>query len=302
MARVASAFYDPSWLESIRIMQQKVEEIYNPTWLKQMETIQRQLSGSLEAFQTIQPAVLKSASILSQALCTPWADAPKSALDYSPLLDYIRQEQSLIASIAPFSELQSALSDHLLAWSSMTDSLQINSLASQKEYAVAQVCTLADNISSTIDENQVEHSTELSAEDKQIISNEVTEILASEKNWEQRLMESVIRLKSTHPVLATILDKIILAILINIAATIIATSIGQARSPANVYDKPRTTSPVVYRLKPLQQVVIIGEEPYYYQIEIKDNDTQETLVGFVSKRSLQEVDTQEGTFDVQGQN
>ena len=166
----------------------------------------------------------------------------------------------------------------------------------QKERAVAHACTLADSISSLIDEDEDipdDIPTELTDEDKKIISKEMSSILTSEKNWEQRIIESVTRLKESHPLLATILDKIILGILIGIVANIISSSIGQVRTSAKVYDKPQTTSQVVYHLEPLQQVKIIGEQPYYYQIELTDNDTQETFVGFVSKRSIQQVDTQD---------
>ena len=40
---------------------------------------------------------------------------------------------------------------------------------------------------------------------------------------------------------------------------------------------------------------IIGEQPYYFQIELTDNDTGDTLIGFVSKRSLKVADTEEET-------
>ena len=106
-------------------------------------------------------------------------------------------------------------------------------------------------------------------------------------------MDSVAKFKETHPVLASVLYHIIVTILLGIVVNLIAMAIGQAVTPAKVYEKPRTTSPVIYHLEPLQQVKIIGEEPYYFQIELTDNNTQETMVGFVSKRSIKKVDVQE---------
>lgn len=280
-------------------MQKRMEEICNPSWMKQMGQISsalQQVSGSMRALPSIQPAVLSSMQSLADIVHPSWVDSIKGALDYSPVLDLVRREQAILSFEPPISALQSALSDYMLNWPSFNTAMQGASLALQKEYAVAHAYTLVNSISSLIEENEEitdEHSAELSDEDKQIIAGEVSSILSSQKNWEQRLMESVSKLREEHPILAPLFYGIILNILASIIISLASIVIGQIRTPAKVYDKPQTTSQVVYHLEPLQQVKIIGEQPYYYQIELTDNDTQEIFVGFVSKRSIQQVDTQD---------
>lgn len=275
-------------------LQRRMEEICNPSWMRQLgkiESIQRQLNDSMRAYEALRPTIFCSATAVAKAWPTVLPDGLEDVLHHTAAL------QSAFAPVlAQYSELQSALSAGLSEWAAINEAMQSNSLALQREYAIAHVRTLAEDISGVIgtDEDKViDVPSELSAEDEQIIVDEVSSILASEKNWEQRLMDSVAKLKETHPVLASILYHIIVTILLGIMVNLIAMAIGQAVTPAKVYEKPRTTSPVIYHLEPLQQVKIIGEEPYYFQIELTDNNTQETMVGFVSKRSIKEVDIQE---------
>lgn len=297
MAKVASAFFESPGLQAIMELQRRMEEICNPSWMRQLDkigAILRQLNGSMSAFETLSPTIFSSATAVSNTWPTVLPEGLEDVLHHTAAL------QSAFAPLAPvlaqYSELQSALSARLSEWSAINEAMQSNSLALQREYAIAHVRTLAEDISGVIgtDEDEViDVPSELSAEDEQIIVDEVSSILASEKNWEQRLMDSVAKLKETHPVLASILYHIIVTILLGIMVNLIAMAIGQAVTPAKVYEKPRTTSTVIYHLEPLQQVKIIGEEPYYFQIELTDNNTQETMVGFVSKRSIKEVDVQE---------
>lgn len=297
MAKVASAFFESPGLQAIIELQRRIEEICNPSWMRQLdkiESIQRQLSDSMSAFEALRPAILSSATAVAKTWPTVLPDGFVDVLHHTAALE------SAFTTYAPaltqYSELQSALSARLSEWSVINEAMQSNSLALQREYAIAHVCTLAENISSVIgvDEDEtIDSPSELSAEDEQIIADEVSSILSSEKNWEQRLMDRVAKLKETHPALAALLYHLIVTILAGIIVNLIAMAIGQAIAPAKVYEKPRTTSPVIYHLEPLHQVKIIGEEPYYFQIELTDNDTQETMVGFVSKRSVKEVDTQE---------
>ena len=282
-------------MEAIIELQQKMEKLYNPSWLRQLdyiEPMQRQLCASMVSFETLQPSVLRSASGVAQVWHSPLSDTLQNMVAQSTAME------SIFTSVAPVSrlqaELQSALS--VLDWAGINKVMQNSSLALQKEYAIAHVCTLTEDISGVMGESEneaIDFPSELSAEDEQIIADEVSSILSSEKNWEQRLMDSVAKFKETHPVLASVLYHIIVTILLGIVVNLIAMAIGQAVTPAKVYEKPRTTSPVIYHLEPLQQVKIIGEEPYYFQIELTDNNTQETMVGFVSKRSIKKVDVQE---------
>lgn len=271
----------------IREYQRRMDEIFQSPWMKQqaqLESILRQFNEELSVLRSIQP----TSSAISKNLKSVLQSLPDAST-----LAYFQKEQAIMKLLAPFYDEQSALLAHLPKW----DTFQDKSLAAQKKYAVAHVRTLTENISSVVvgedEEAPLDLPAELSTEDEQIIANEVSSILSTEKNWEQRLMDSMVRLKETHPILATVLCHLFFPLLLGLLVNLISTSIGEARTPAKVYEQPRPTAPIVYHLERLQQVRIIGEEPYYFQIELIDNETKEILTGFVSKRSLKEIEDSE---------
>jgi hypothetical protein len=300
LAKIASAFFEPPGMAVIREYQRRMDEIFQSPWMKQqaqMGSVLRQFAGPMSAFQTLSPSALKNMSTILQgvqsSLSTLSTPTYTSALDLDPL----RKAQHALKAAPSFAGAQSAIAAYLSSLSAFGNTPSGYSLAAQKEYAVAHVCTLVEDISSVVadedEEAPLDLPAELSAEDEQIIANEVSSILSAEKNWEQRLMDSMVRLKETHPILAAVLYHLVFTILVGLLVNLISTSIGEARTPAKVYEQPRPTAPIVYHLEPLQQVKIIGAEPYYFQIELIDNETKEILTGFVSKRSLKEIEDSE---------
>lgn len=297
MAKIANAFFEPPGMAVIREYQRRMDEIFQSPWMKQqaqMGSVLRQYADRMSAFQTLSPSALKNMSTILQGVQSSLSTLSTPA--YTSALDSLRKQQALTVEPS-LAGLQSAMSAYLSNWTAFGNAPSGHSLAAQKEYAVAHVCTLVEDISSVVadedEEAPLDLPAELSAEDEQIIANEVSSILSAEKNWEQRLMDSMVRLKETHPILATVLYHLVFTILAGLLVNLISTSIGEARTPAKVYEQPRPTAPIVYHLEPLQQVKIIGEEPYYFQIELIDNETKEILTGFVSKRSLKEVEDSE---------
>lgn len=304
VAKIASAFCDPPGMGALIEFQRKMETAY-PFLMKQLEAnklLLHQLSNSMVSFQSEQSMALNKVSTLAQTFSVEmdqsfsWIDTFKSSLNFSPVMGLALEEQVTQSLAASISKLYSALSAYVSEYAAISEAMEGGSLALQKEYAVERACALANSVSSLIDEEEEtpdDLPAKLSDEDKHILAEEMSSVLTSKKNWEQRLMVSVTKLKETHPILATLFYGIIINILTSIIMTLAAMAIGQIRTPAKVYEKPQTTSQVVYHLEPLQEVKIIGEQPYYFQIELTDNDTKETLIGFVSKRSVQPVDAQD---------
>ncbi len=292
MAKVAGAFAEFPGMDAIGEFQRKIDKLYNPSWLRQLdqiERIQKQLSASIDAYETIQPAVLSSASAVAQAWPTALPDILSDVLHHPVSVEVAFVPTPAFPSY--YEELQSSLSTHLLGWSAVNTAVE-------RERAIAQACTLVGHLTDVVDADEADRidlPSELSAEDEQLLADEVSLVSVSEKNWEQRLMERMAQLKETHPVIAWVLYHVFVSILFGIIASLAATAIWQATTSAKVYEKPNTESPIIYRLEPLQQVKVIGEQPYYFQIELTDNSTQETMVGFVSKRSLKEVEVQNET-------
>ena len=127
------------------------------------------------------------------------------------------------------------------------------------------------------------------------LASEIDNILADDKNWEQRLMDRIEVFKRTHPLWARLLKFLFFYIFLEIFNNVCSTELGQMLFPAKVYEEPNTQAPIIYHIEQHQQVVIIGEVPYYYEIETNDIETNEIKTGYVSKRSveLKEIDAVE---------
>lgn len=100
-------------------------------------------------------------------------------------------------------------------------------------------------------------------------------------------MESIQKFKATHPIIAAVLTGFVLQFIIAISANLVSSAVGQVLRPARVYEEPTSSSQVVYNLDQDQIVAIVGEEPYYFEVQISDDKSQKIVSGYVSKRSLE---------------
>jgi hypothetical protein len=129
----------------------------------------------------------------------------------------------------------------------------------------------------------------LSIKDKQDVIQAVNEILAEPENWEQVLEKTLQTAQNRHPILAKAI-KWLLSVILAIVLSIAANSIYDVIKAVKLREAPSTNSPVVVTITPIQQVSVIGEAPYYFEIEYTDSETGETYTGWVSKRSVQKYE------------
>ena len=117
------------------------------------------------------------------------------------------------------------------------------------------------------------------------------------KRQEQCFAERIKEFSQTHPVIAWVLEKIFFAILISVVANIVYSAVGQALSPAKVYETPSPSSQAIYHMERNQNVIIVGEVPYYYEVVINDNSPKNCYTGYVSKRSICLTDIEDNTTE-----
>ena len=138
-----------------------------------------------------------------------------------------------------------------------------------------------------LDDETAKEISGLSVQDKQDATRTVSKIFSEPENWEQVLARTLQSAKNSHPIFANaiiFLLSAIFAIVLNIAANIMYDTIKTAK----LYKAPSANSPVIITIIPVQQVIVIGEAPYYFKIEYADPETGETYTGWVSKRAIQE--------------
>lgn len=111
----------------------------------------------------------------------------------------------------------------------------------------------------------------------------------SQKNIEARYGEW----KAKHPLLADIyllLIPIILTVLFDLIGDFVN---GVFSKPSKVYEEPKATSNIVVNVSGEQNVTIVNEVPYYYEILCTDPETGEEKTGYVYKNNIEIVNDEE---------
>jgi hypothetical protein len=122
--------------------------------------------------------------------------------------------------------------------------------------------------------------------------NSIATNIGKEENWQQKFYNFYDNLKKKYPIYALIFV-LLLSYIFNKGLDILV----EAKIPVIVREKPNSESTMITRLEERQQVYILDDERYYYEIEIEDtsNSDGEPIRGWVSKRSMKIIELNEIT-------
>lgn len=299
MAKTVAAFYElPPWVEKMNQLQRQIDSLTRP--LLELQPDYAALTKSITAVLD-SPAIrdLNKVSRVfdSQSMAAIYRTQEIAAkMDTSGMIAALRQYQAVMDAIAPM-DLQMQLSERLQEWSRIMSKVtcQIEPLTEARIAELTRLSSLAEEYT-TID--ITEKPRVLSEDEQKIVADEVEDILLSGKNWEQRFVEQIKNFSQTHPAIAWVLEKIFFAILISIAANIVSSAIGQALFPTKVYEDPCPSSQVIYHIELNQNVIIVGEVPYYYEVVVNDESLEDCYTGYVSKRSIRLTESDDNATDV----
>ena len=295
MSKTMAAFYEgPPYLEMLNRIQRQIDLMTRPLLDMQQDyaALTKNLSAALDS-----PAIRNinkiSSAFDSQSMAAIYRTQEiVSKIDMSGMVSALQQFQIAIDTVAPM-QLQVQLGERIQEWSRVISNsipYQIEPLTKARVAELTRLTSLAEEY--TIGE-AAEECHILSEDEQKIVVSEVEDILLSGKNWEQRFAEQIKSFSQTHPVIAWVLEKIFFAILIGIITNIASSAIGKALSPANVYEEPNSSSQIVYHIELNQNVVVVGDVPYYYEVEIQDKLSGCRYAGYVSKRSISLMESEE---------
>lgn len=97
----------------------------------------------------------------------------------------------------------------------------------------------------------------------------------------------------THHLIVWVLTNVLLPILVNIIVNLTWAVIGQVLFPTNVNEEPHISSQVVYHTELHQNIVVVGDVSYYYEVEIQDELSGHHYIGYVSKHSITLIGSEE---------
>ena len=261
MAKTMAAFYElPPWYEKMNRLQQQIDSLTRPLLGLQTDyaALTKTISSVLDS-----PAMRNinkiSSTFDSQTMAAMYRTQEiVSKIDMSGMASALRQFQTAIDTAAPMG-LQVQLGERIQEWSRIISNsipYQIEPLTEAGVVELTRLTSLAEEYTGG---EATEETHVLSEDEQRIVVSEVEDILLSGKNWEQCFAEKIKNFSQTHPVIAWVLEKIFFAILIGIITNIASSAIGQASSPANVYEEPNSSSQIVYHVELYQNVVVVGD-------------------------------------------
>ena len=172
----------------------------------------------------------------------------------------------------------------------------LNSAAKSFERVeISELIRMANTVESP-DKKYIDEVDSVSVEDQAVFASEFTSALSDKNNWQQRIMSLFQRFQHTNPALAWLANTLFI-LLLSILAGLIANSIGQAKANTKVRQAPQSTAPVIVQIDESQQVAIVGDCPYYFEIEFENAKNGEVIRGYISKRSFLPVESKEDKPD-----
>jgi len=120
----------------------------------------------------------------------------------------------------------------------------------------------------------------LAPDEKKEVLSIVDDIIAQPDNWQIRFMSWLATQKTNNPVIAKLVYFLLFAMF-----TILTAAAGTALADSWLRDAPNSSSDVVVIVPQNSAVIIIGDAPYYFEVEYTDENGEEHT-GWMSKRSI----------------
>lgn len=126
----------------------------------------------------------------------------------------------------------------------------------------------------------------ISDEVRNEMSADISDVF-SDPQWVQEKSKSkYVTWKDRHPALAQVFLTIICDLLVGLLLIFAENFIGKTTKETNVYIEPNSHSTVVYNIDGDNNILVVGDVPYYYKVEFSDVETDKTITGYVYKGNI----------------
>ncbi len=152
------------------------------------------------------------------------------------------------------------------------------------------------------DDDQETTVKEVSPETRSQIAADITEVLSDPENMHTTSRKKYIEWARERPenamhFLQTLC--VIIQTLFVMLSFAMETWQGHTVKDAHVYEEPTSTSSVVYNLTVENNVTVIGDVPYYYEIEFAHPETGEMVTGYIYKGNVAAEESEETEAQVE---
>ena len=274
--------------------QEILKNAISPEYIEAVNYSMKNISAAFIAFIE-SPAFIAATQYSIQSI----SSAIKPMIEVMQSSEYIKSVQlsvqSISSAIRPLIEFMKSSEYIKNAQYSMQSISKILQTYQQINHSInirdwAQSFVLSPNIEDFCDED--DDLDIITFEEKQEITEAITEIVEKPLNIQQNILKWFEKFKVKNP----LITKIFIGILSIIFAIIVKTTAdisGEVIKNTILKKEPTQTSQIVTNVNINQSVIIIYRVPYYYEISFNNEQTGETIRGWISKKSIKLSDYKE---------
>ena len=118
------------------------------------------------------------------------------------------------------------------------------------------------------------------------LAADITETISNPKQMQAVSQSKYLQWKERNPGFAALLIEILYPLLLALLGIGVSLWLARPTKNSQVYEEPNSASSVVYNLTVENNVTIIGDVPYYYEVEFMDPETGDLLTGYIYKGNV----------------
>lgn len=154
-------------------------------------------------------------------------------------------------------------------------------------------CQEAEDEAETVSEDMI--TPEIRSE----IAEDITQILSDPEHMETVSQSKYLQWKERNPGLAAFFLDILYPFLLMLIPLLVSIWTARPIKDSKVYEKPTSTSNVVCNLTIENNVTVVGDMPYYYEIEFAHPETGEMVTGYIYKGNVAAEESEETEAQVE---
>lgn len=209
---------------------------------------------------------------------------------FSPVIRQLNQWQETLLAYSSVAEESTQRLSHLIRDLAMEEHTSFAS--------ISDIASFASCVSQIIENSEGEENDDvyiLDEDDYKTFEDTLSAVVSRETNWEQSLWGTYTKVSSRHPVLTKVFFWLLLE-LMSFFFTQMVDQVFIAKKTVAVKEAPVSSAKVVISLNMNHIIYVIGDVPYYFEIETIDDDG-EIVRGWLSKRSTCPHHISENTSD-----
>lgn len=127
---------------------------------------------------------------------------------------------------------------------------------------------------------------EITEEDRKQVCEDVIEVLQQPEQMKVGIEQKYEKWKKNHPLQSDFFFQVFIPLLLWVLSFLSPSQSASTITNSNVYMEPVSNSTIVYQTTINQTINIIGDAPYYYNVQLVDPQTGTEYQGYICKRNV----------------